>query len=285
MGLKPTWIRWDKPLPAACTGLIINPGFNLPGGKYVIATKHRLLEAQAVGAKVLIYTCDYELLNMWWAWVAENKIKHALATNFKKPWKVWKAPTNHLIEHSYYDISRLLNRHVAVSPAHSVAYVGWPKVLRMRILKAIGYQSLVMMGFGADKQRDFPAVRAEAGTPWPLLGELYPHAAYHLCVSDKEHGLVQSAVSRPIEAWAYNRPCAFHTSMLKSRPDLHWDPVKPWTFETAAELWDIVHRGWDDEKKQYDLAFLAEEARLQRESIGASYYQWEPNPALKEFFA
>lgn len=284
-GIPFKWSRWDKPLPSDCSGLFICPGFNLPGGKYVIETKHRFLEALNLRAQIAVYSCDVELLPMWGPWMAEHGIAHTLVTNFKRSWKMWKAPTKDSIFHAYYDTSKLMAMTAArfLDPKFSVAYVGWPKDLRMRQLRKIDYRSLTLLGFGADKQNVFPAAMCEANTPWPFIGELFLKAAWHVCISDSQHAEVQSAVSRPIEAWAFGRPLAIHRTMVESRKDVDWTVVKRWIFDTAEELHRISLEAVGDGGR-YDLKALEQISQEQRTAL-AGYYQQEPNPALKAIFA
>lgn len=284
-GIPFKWSRWDKPLPADCSGLFICPGFNLPGGRYVIETKHRILEAMNLQARIAVYSCDVELLPMWGPWMAEHSIEHVLITNFRRSWKMWKAPTKASLWHGFYDETRLAPMHAArlLDPKFSVAYVGWPKDLRMRQLRKIDYRSMALLGFGADKQSMFPAAMCEANTPWPFIGELFLKAAWHVCISDSQHEEVQSAVSRPIEAWAFGRPLAIHKTMLASRKDVDWTGVSKWTFQTADELHRISLEAVGS-KGAYDLSALSQIAAEQRKIL-APYYQDKPNPDLMRVFS
>lgn len=275
------WARWDKPLPADCTGLFICPGFNLPGGKYVLATKARVMEAHFRKLKIAVYMCDFELCKAWAEWFFHSQIKHIAVTNFSQAWRVWAAKPDAFVLHTFYNMDQMV-KCPNVQPKWPVAYVGWPKKSRLYRLRQIKYDDLVLLGFGADKQDNWPAAMCEANTAWPFLGELFTKAAWHLCISDKEHAWVRSSVSRPIEAWQFNRPCAFHTSFIESRRELDLTGLKDWTFETNIELYDIVHRHC--EGGVYDLEKLAEIARYQSAILSPMYYQDKPNPEIRDYF-
>lgn len=246
------------------------PGFNLPGGKYVNATKNIASYAAAREKKVILYACDVELLKAWTGFFAQKEILHGLVTNFQRPWHLWRAQCLFYDPQLWYDEKRILPAKPR-QPKHSVAYVGWPKPDRFKVLKKIGYEALVLMGFGADKQDEFPAVLCEANTPWPFVGELYPEAAWHLCISDADHAKIHSAVSRPMEAWACGRPCAFHKSFVESRKYVKWDKLREFIFDDAIGLHDISKRHMQP-GGTYDLEALAADALRQKTELTGSYY-------------
>ena len=113
--------------------------------------------------------------------------------------------------------------------------------------------------------------------------ELFLKAAWHVCISDTQHQEVQSAVSRPIEAWNFDRPLAIHESMIPSRKDVDWSGVKRWTFSTSDELHRISLEAVGSGGR-YDLEALKQIAQEQRAAL-RGYYQDAPDSAVKEVFS
>lgn len=273
-GYKINFRRWQDGLDAADDAIFIGPGFNLPGGKYVQATKDILTDATAKDKKVILYACDVELLKMWSPYLARLEIPHGLVSNFRKPWQIWQAQALFFDRQLWYDEKRIIKR-PTVQPHYPVAYVGWPKKDRISVLKKIGYESLVILGFGANKQDEFDFSMADGNTAWPFIGELFEAAAWHVCISDKDHQAIWSSVSRPMEAWAANRPCAFHTSFVEScRKYVKWDLLKDFVFDNQVELHNLSKRRQNADGK-YDLEGLAEDAALQKQVMTGTYYEVE----------
>ena len=205
-GHEIVWWNYTDPFPTEYGAFLIQPGFNLPGGKYMISTRLVMEMCKADRRPLILFTGDVENLITWSGYVLENKIRHGLVTSFRFPWKCWKAPWLYHDRSVYYDNERIMLNVGKDQPAFQLGYVGWPKPARFKVLKAIGYLPMVMLGFGADKQDVFPAAYCDKNTPYPFLGELFKACAWQMCASDPQINQVGPCVSRHFESWRFGRP-------------------------------------------------------------------------------
>ncbi len=256
--------HWDSDIPKD-GAFLVKPGFNLPGGKYVLKTKLLASIAKAEGRKLILFTEDIETLQQWWK-NFDPPGNHGLVTTFRRPWRYWKAVYDFHQNTTNYPL-HLIRQDLGVErPKFQLGYVGWPKPKRFRVLKSLGYPNIVMMGFGAHKQDHFPFCMADQNTPFTHLKELYSRAAWHLCVSDKEINWVQPCVSRHLEAWACDKPCVFHKSFLEAAPWVDWSQISDWVFDNSADLHRIIKTGMLADGS-YDVNVLSRIAAQQRMAI------------------
>lgn len=285
--------HWES--PPRTRNIIVYPGFELPGGKYVARTKALLKLAKVESLRLVFTMFDVELCKVYNDFIRDNMIPVALMTSFTRPWRNWTAPW---IFHQYNGFypTHWIRQSETKQPPFEVGYVGWPKSKRHKVIKKLGYTPLVYIGHNADKQPDFRAIMCGQYTPYVYLKELYDKAGWHLLVSDDELNNVQPTIARMGEAWACGKPCIFTEKMRLSRKTIYspktvdpalphwkhpsfldpfpWDLVKEWWGDTPAEIFDISRRGLRD--GQYDLNELAEVARRQQQLIGHHYYSMNP---------
>lgn len=265
--------------------LVIFPGFNMIGGKFVAFTKAILQEAAYSNRKVCIFTGDVEILKLWAPLVCAYGLEHTLCTSFRSPWDLWAPAKVLCLGHDYhanYAFSGLRERSglsYQTRPRFDVGYVGRPKKERFKVIKDFGYKDLVFLGVDAHKQSDFRSAMCEqrAATPYYLLWEVYSRAAWHICFSDPPMIAARSAPSRMGEAWACGRPCIFHRSMVESRPDVDWNRVGTWVVNDAADV-DKAIRPYIT-KFGWDLDHLKMIAEMQEKAIGGQYFHETPPQA------
>lgn len=259
--------KWSSNVPAEPGNFLIQPGFNLPGGKYMIATKNLMQMCKLEKRHLVLFTGDVENLHTWWPYVADNEVLHGLVTSFYKPWMAWKAQWIYHERSAHYDLAAMVPNLGPDQPKFSVGYIGWPKRKRFNVIKKVGYKSLVMMGYAADKQTEFPSAFCDVNTPFHSLSELYRACAWQACFSDDEINEVWPCVSRQFESWNCGRPCAFHTSFIEGMKEyVNFSTVSEFIFDSDHDLHRISKIALK-QNGEYDLTELKRIADQQRSAL------------------
>ena len=233
------YLEWDKD-DIEAPNVLMMPGWQMPGGKYVLRTLHYL--GQCRERKLVMVHIDIELMEEYSKLLIRQKYpKIGLISNFRTPEAFWQVPSQ-FHEFSPWDPSEYLIKEskTLFSPIKfPLVYVGAPKWSRWRTLRTID-ANLTMVGINTDRQDKFKYYDAK-GVGFRYLGSLYTVGAWHLVVADDEINKAQVAASRMAESWTFGRPCIWHRSAVESRPDVNWEKVKTFIIDKGEQA-DIIAR-------------------------------------------